>query len=245
MKKDYYDYDMAVRYVKAKKTSNVEEASKIQKEVYEQYSNLTKKMKWDLIKRLQKTCVSSENIYNLTSHYEYDVYPVLVNALDSIKLNRIPVKKDKNGKRTWKFYAAYWGYLMSYNRDFTHDIITRAKNEISIDDVSDDDSNHSFIEGKAAIRCEALKSQSPDKIYEDEITKKAFWKAVNNCLTKKFNKTQVNIWKARAEIADGKKKTIKDVCKEIHIELKDYYREMRGLKSIFKSELNACMNVAK
>lgn len=243
MKKDYYDYGMALRYRKAKRANDISAMSAIQKEVYDQYLNLTHKMKWDLIKRLQKTYLSSENIYELTKNYEYDIYPTLVHAMDSIKVTKIPKRVDKHGKRTWKFYAALWGYLMVYNRDFTKGVINRGKNEISLDNfaTSDDNQNSLSISNKAALYDETLHSKSPENIYDEMIDKKAFWTAVNNCLAKKFNKTQIKLWNMRSKIVEGEKMTISSICNKIHITPKEYKIEMTNLKNIFKNELNHCL----
>lgn len=242
MKKEsnFYDYGMAVEYTKAKKANDVNKIKELQHKTYNQYIGLAHKMKWDLVKRLQQTHFTSSQIYDITKSYESDVYCELVKAMDSIKLEKIPNKVDKQGKRTWSFYAAYWGYLMVYNRDTTHNLVKISKNEMNVDYSQTNDNtetNQFILKNKAALKYEDLETRSPEKLYEEKLERQAFWKAVDNCLNKKFTPTQVKIWNIRSTLDKEKRMTINDICKEINITPKEYHKEMKSLKETFRSEL--------
>lgn len=242
-KSNFYDYGMAVEYVNAKKANDVAKIKELQHTTYHQYMNLAHKMKWDLIKRLQQTHLTSSQIYDITESYEHDVYCELVKAMDSIRLEKIPNRTNKQGKRTWTFYAAYWGYLMTYNRDTVHHYIEVNKNEMSVDynQASSDnngDANQFLLKNKAALKSEECESRSPERIYEEKLEKQAFWSAVNNCLNKKFNPTQVKIWNIRSTLDKTNRKSIATICKEINISPREYHKEMKGIKETFKRELD-------
>ena len=49
--KNFYDYQMAVDYVKAKEQGDNKKIVELQHKTYNQYINLAHKMKWDLVKR--------------------------------------------------------------------------------------------------------------------------------------------------------------------------------------------------
>lgn len=246
--KNFYDYGMAVEYVNAKNSNNKSKMIELQQKTYNQYMELTHKMKWDLVRRLQQTFLTTEQIYDITEGYESDVYNELVKAMDSIKLEKIPNKTNKDGKRTWTFYAAYWGYLMTYNRDSTKYWIEKSKNELSVDysqansDENIDEASQYITKNKAALKVDENTVNSPEKIYEDNLDKRIFWDAVNNCLTKRFNATQVNIWKTRAALVDSKRESVASICNKLKITPKEYHKEMRGIKEIFDKEIKTLSN---
>ena len=53
--KDFYDYQMAVDYVTAKEKGDTKRVVELQHQTYNQYIDLAHKMKWDLVRRLEKT----------------------------------------------------------------------------------------------------------------------------------------------------------------------------------------------
>lgn len=244
--KNFYDYGMAKEYVNAKNSGNTEKMIELQRKTYLQYIDLAHKMKWDYVKRLQKTYLTSDQIYDITEGYEEDVYGELVKAMNSIKLEKIPAKVDKNGKRTWSFYAAYWGYLMTYNRDQTNAWVKKSMNEVAVDyDQSSGDSCNEgdavqfLARNQAAIKMDELTTSSPEKVYFKSQQKKAFWAAVDACLNKRFNTTQVRIWNTRAAFADsGKRESVAQICSKLNISPKEYHCEMHSMKAIFDEELN-------
>lgn len=251
-KNDFYDYQMAVDYVTAKEKGDKATMIKLQQETYNQYINLAHKMKWDLVKRLEKTHLTTEQIFDITDSYESDIYSELVKAMDSIKIEKIPAKTNSQGKRTWTFYAAYWGYLMTYNRDFTKKLIEQVKNETLTDynqpgggsgGDHNGDANNYLNQNKAALVVDELVASSPEKIYEEQNEKKIFWKAVDNCLNKRFNATQVKIWNTRAKFVDEKHKSVATICKDLDISPKEYHREMRAIKELFDTEIKNLSNV--
>lgn len=248
--KNFYDFGMAAEYVNAVKNSDTAKAVEIRNKFYSQYMELAHKMKWDLVKRLQKTYLTTDQIYDITEGYESDIYSELVKAMDSIKLEKIPNKVDKNGKRTWTFYAAYWGYLMTYNRDTTKYWIEKSQNEMSVDyDQSSGESGNQgdatqfLAKNKAAMKMEEIETQSPEKLYEEQTQKKVFWQAVDNCLNKRFNATQVKIWNVRASFTDSKKESVAAICEKLKISPKEYHREMRGIKEIFDNEVKTLSDI--
>lgn len=248
--KNFYDYGMAVEYVTAKNNGDKEKMIELQQKTYTQYMELAHKMKWDFVKRLQKTYLTTDQIYDITEGYESDIYGELVKAMDSIKLEKIPNKVDKNGKRTWTFYAAYWGYLMTYNRDETKRWIEKSQNEMSVDydqssgeNGSQGDATQFLAKNKAAMKMEEIETQSPEKLYEEQTQKKVFWQAVDNCLTKRFNATQVKIWNVRASFTDSKKESVAAICEKLKISPKEYHREMRGIKEIFDNEVKTLSDI--
>ncbi len=244
--KNFYDYGMAEEYVNAKSRGDTAKMVELQRKTYNQYLDLTHKMKWNFVKRLQKTYLTTDQINDIAEGYEGDVYGELIKAMNGIKLEKIPKKVDKNGKRTWTFYAAYWGYLMAYNRDQTKAWIEKSKNEMTID--YDQDSGESGNSGdavqflarnQAAIKADELTTSSPEKTYFESQQKKAFWSAVDTCLNKRFNATQVRIWNTRAAFVDsGKKESVAQICSKLNITPKEYHREMNSMKAIFDEELN-------
>ena len=248
--KDFYDYQMAVDYVTAKEKGDTKRVVELQHQTYNQYMDLAHKMKWDLVHRLEKTYFTTDQIFDITESYETDVYSELIKAMDSIKLEKIPAKTNKQGKRTWTFYAAYWGYLMTYNRDRTKQLIEQSKNEMLTDynqasgnSDMQGDTNAFLTQNKAALLVDELTTNSPEKVYEEQTEKKIFWTAVNNCLTKRFNATQVKIWNARAKFSEGKRESVTTICKNLEISPKDYHREMRGIKEIFDNEIKTLSNI--
>ena len=249
--KDFYDYQMAVDYVTAKEKGDKKKIVELQHKTYNQYINLAHKMKWDLVKRLEKTYLTTEQIFDITDSYESDIYSELVKAMDSIKIEKIPAKTNSQGKRTWTFYAAYWGYLMTYNRDFTKKLIEQVKNETLTDynqpgggsSEHNGDANNYLNQNKAALIVDELVASSPEKIYEEQNEKKIFWKAVDNCLNKRFNATQVKIWNTRAKFVDEKHKSVATICKDLNISPKEYHREMRATKELFDTEIKNLSNV--
>ncbi len=247
--KNFYDFGVAEDYCKAREQGNEKEMRDIEHAFYHQYINLAHKMKWDLIKRLQKTYLTTEQIYDIADGYENDVYTECVKAVQGIKLEKIPAKVNKEGKRTWTFYAAYWGYLMTYNRDLTKYWIEKSQNEMSVDydQHSGDNGNQSdatqfLVKNKAAMKMEEIESASPEKIYIEKQEKSNFWRAVDNCLNKKFNATQVKIWNTRASFTDSKKESVVAICRKLDITPKEYHKEMRGIKEIFNNELKELEN---
>ena len=195
--------------------------------------------------------MTTEQIFDITDSYESDVYSELVKAMDSIKLEKIPTRTNSQGKRTWTFYAAYWGYLMTYNRDFTKKLIEQVKNETLTDynqtghgpGGHNGDADNYLTQNKAALIVDELVASSPEKIYEEQNEKKIFWKAVDNCLNKRFNATQVKIWNTRAKFVDEKHKSVATICKDLNITPKEYHREMRAIKELFDTEIKNLSNV--
>ena len=139
---------------------------------------------------------------------------------------------------------------MTYNRDRTKRLIEQSKNEMLTDysqssgkNDMQGDTNAYLTQNKAALLVDELTTNSPEKVYEEQTEKKIFWTAVNNCLTKRFNATQVKIWNARAKFSEGKRESVTTLCKNLQISPKDYHREMRGIKEIFDNEIKTLSNI--
>lgn len=240
MNKNFYCYGFFDAYTQAKAAGNKQQCIQMEHQCYEQFMDVAHKMKWNLIKRLQKTSASAETIYEMTSNYEQDVYPELIKAMNCVKMDAIPKRKNKEGKYTWNFYAAYWGYLSTYNRDVVAHYIKRNTTELSTDFSSGDgqsnvDASDFMKATKASLISDELQSQSPEKTYIEEQEKKAFWKAVDTCVNKRFTSTQAAIWNLKKDAT--KRLTSKDVCSSLHITPKVYSQEMRAMKDIFNKEL--------
>lgn len=238
MTKDFYCYGFFKEYIEAKQNNDIKKCADMQFQCYNQFMGLAHKMKWDLVKRLQKTACSPEVIYEMTSNYENDIYPELIKAMDCVKIEKIPKKKNKKGEYTWNFYAAYWGYLSVYNRDTVAHYIKKNKNEFTTDfrlDVNSEDSNVYIINNAAQLH-----SKSPETLLEEKIYRNAFWKAVDSCMNSKFNSIQKSIWnlKERTET----RLTTKDICNQLNITPKVYNKEMKSMKEVFKYELSKYEN---
>lgn len=239
--KNFYCYGFFDAYTQAKKAGNKAACVKMEHQCYEQFMDVAHKMKWDLVKRLQKTSASAEVTYEMTSNYEQDVYPELIKAMNCVKMDAIPNKKNKEGKYTWNFYAAYWGYLATYNRDMVSHYIKRSVNEMQTDfstrdNKTGDDSFDFTKASKAALISEELQSQSPEKAFIENEDKKAFWKAVDSCVNKKFTPTQAAIWNLHKNAT--RRVTSKEICSKLNISPTVYRREMRGIKETFNKELH-------
>ena len=240
--KDFYCYGFFEDYVNAKKANDTEKCIKMEHQCYEQFMDVAHKMKWDLVKRLQKTACSPETIYAMTNNYEKDVYPELIKAMNCVKLDKIPKKKNKKGEYSWNFYAAYWGYLATYNRDVVGHYVKQCKNEIltdfktEVDAGTGDIGSENFMAAKvAAMQMEQLQSKSPEHLLEEKLHKKAFWKAVDSCMNEKFNSTQKAIWNLKKD--SETRLSSKDVCSKLNITSSAYNREMKSMKEMFNSEL--------
>lgn len=239
--KDFYCYGFFKDYVDAKNANDRDKCVAMEHQCYEQFMDVAHKMKWDLVKRLQKTACSPETVYAMTNNYEKDIYPELIKAMNCVKLDKIPQKKNKKGEYTWNFYAAYWGYLATYNRDVVGHYVKQCKNEILTDFKTECETDGSmihqdiFASKAAALQMEQLQSKSPENLYEEKLHKDAFWKAVDSCMNNKFNSTQKAIWNLKKD--SEVKLSSKDVCKELNITAGTYNREMRSMKETFKSEL--------
>lgn len=237
--KNFYDYGFFKEYTEAKAANNATKVIQMQHRCYDQYMELAHKMKWDLVKRLQKTYAVQDDINEMTANYEHDVYPELIKAMDCINMNSIPNKTKKNGQNAWQFYYAYWGYLSTYNRDTVAHYIKCSQNEMNTDfqvDCKDDKTTSLSVANKAALNSENLQTQSPEKLYEQKCEKAAFWKAVETCENKYFTPIQKEIWNIKKNT--DKKFTSKDICSKLNISPAIYNKEMKTIKSIFASELS-------
>lgn len=239
MKNDFYDYGMAEKYDEAVRNNDEAQIVKIEHEFYEQYKPLVIKMRKELEKRLNKTYVNRDRISKLLAEYEFDAYEQVTRAVRNINIAKIPKKTDKNGKRTWKFYAPCWGYLMSYNRDITREAINASKNErlTSFISSNDDESKaaQSCLQNEASLKSEDMQAESPEKIYIAKAEKDAFWSAVDVCLNKKFNDIQVKIWNEKKEKAD--KASMASMSRQFGLSIKRIKEETASMKDIFYKEL--------
>lgn len=237
--KKFYDFEKAVEYDSARMSNNKVKMTSIENEFYMQYKPLVIKMRSDLEKRLNKTFVSRNRISELLSEYEFDAYEQVVRAVQGINISKIPNKADKNGRRTWSFYAPCWGYLMSFNRDLTRAEINNSKNERTLsfetDNNDDTKASQSCLLNEASLKAAQLQTESPEKAYIAKAEKDAFWKTVDICLNKKFNDIQVKIWNKKSEKAD--KASVCALSRELHIPMKRIKEEMTSMKSIFYKEL--------
>ena len=125
----------------------------------------------------------------------------------------------------------------SYNEMLTDYSKSNGKNDMQ------GDTNAYLTQNKAALLVDELTTNSPEKVFEEQTEKKIFWTAVNNCLTKRFNATQVKIWNTRAKLSEGKRESVATICKNLKISPKDYHREMRGIKEIFDNEIETLSNI--
>lgn len=239
-----YCYGFFKEYISAKRKKDIEKCTEMEHQCYNQYINLAHKMKWDLIKRLQKTSATQDTILELTSNYESDIYPELIKAMNGVKLNKIPNKKNKKGEYTWNFYAAYWGYLMTFNRDVVSHYIKRNQKESLTDFqiTKEEDSNDFITASKASINNEMIYEQSPDKIYEKKLDKKAFWNTVDICLSKKFTPIQKRIWKLKNK---PNKISVKDICTKLNISPCVYNKNLKEMKESFNTELKKQTDIVR
>lgn len=236
--KNFYDYGFFKEYAEAKAANNNAKVIQMQHKCYNQYLELAHKKKWDLVKRLQKTYATQDDISEMTSNYEQDIYPELIKAMDNINLNVVPNKTKKNGQQAWTFYFPYWGYLSTYNRDVVAHYIKQRKNELNTDfQIANEDNKVADlrISNKAALSLESLQTQSPEKLYEQKCEKDAFWKAVETCEKKYFTPIQKEIWDIKK--TSDKKVSSKVICSKLNISLASYNKELKAIKSIFAKEL--------
>lgn len=238
--KNFYDYGFFEEYTKAKACGDTKKCVEMQHKCYDQFLDVAHKMKWNLVKRLQKTYATPEEIFDMTSDYEHTVYPELVKAMDCIRMEAIPKKKKKNGQYAWNFYAAYWGYLSTYNRDTVAHYIKKAQNEVNTDfqiagNIDDSASSNLAVSNEAALISEKFQSQSPEKLYEQKCERKAFWKAVDTCVNKRFSSIQKEIWNLKKD--SEKRISSKEVCLKLNITQAIYNREMKAIKETFSKEL--------
>lgn len=236
--KNFYDYGFFKEYTEAKAANDTTKVIQMQHRCYDQYMELAHKMKWDLVKRLQKTYAIQDDINEMTANYEHDVYPELIKAMNCINMNSIPNKTKKNGQNAWQFYYAYWGYLSTYNRDTVSHYIKLHQNEMNTDfqvDCKEDKTTSLSVANKAALSSESLQTQSPEKLYEQKCEKNSFWKAVEICEKKYFTPIQKEIWNIKKNT--DKKFSSKDICSKLNISPAVYNKEMKAIKSVFAGEL--------
>lgn len=239
MKNDFYDYGMAEKYDEAVKNNDKAQIAKIEHAFYTQYKPLIIKMRKNLERRLNKTYVNKDRISELLDEYEFDAYEQVVKAVRNINIAKIPERTDKNGKRTWKFYAPCWGYLMVYNRDTTREAIKAGKNERLTGFISSSDdeneASQSCLQNEASLKKEDTQTESPEKAYIAKAEKDAFWKAVDVCLSRKFNDIQVKIWNERKDKAN--KASMASMSRQFGLPIKRIKEEMTSMKDIFYKEL--------
>lgn len=188
-------------------------------EIFARYTPLIRKQMGILHKKL-----SDMNIYSVdTDDYLGMVYEKpFMNAVNSIKLEKIPKEKQK----TWKFYVCINGYLMSFNRDLIHHALKDINNTTNVDykfSSDEEDTNLLDLNMKA--------SPSADEVFEENMERMIIRNAINNSYTR-YNDIQKQIFE---DLQRGEKiKTIRD---KLNLNPKSYKTYFNNMKEIMNSEI--------
>lgn len=207
MKTAKTDFDLLKEY-----HENKDSKKKVLEEILKRYeSTVTRRWK-DLNNRLSK-CTRN---YVDKSTYFVDTFETISHAWNKVEISRIPEAK----RPTWKFYICLDGYLRSFNRDWVHAQIKKAKNERSMYTAGKDgdEMNILDINGKATemdLNLMALK----DKISQVE---------------KSFTPLQQKIFKYKFFSKDK----VDNICATLNISHKEYGKQINIIKKTLRTELN-------
>jgi hypothetical protein len=215
------DY-VLVKTIKRGRSEERIKAAKLQ--LWNKYALLTKKMKFKLIR------IARDNGFHMSEwieNYEQEAFELLMHVVDTIRLD---AKDGENNcehlKEQWIIYQAYWGNLMSMNRNWVGDYIERNKNETAIYGSGKDgeESQVTNLDRSTSRHYHAVEEEMIAS-NERQIVRDS-WTLVENRMTPR-QKRIVQM------LQDGKTRAF--VKKTIGLSQKGFQEEIEGLKRNFSA----------
>jgi hypothetical protein len=224
-KSESLDY-VLVKTIRRSKDQELVKAARLQ--LWEKYALLTKKLKFKLIR------IARDNGFHMgewIEDYNQAAYERLMRVVETIRLD------DKDGPNNcyhlrgeWIIYQAYWGNLMSMNRDMIGAYIERSKSETAIYGMmkGGEESQVTNLDRDVSHKFHALEDEMIDsderKLFIDS------WKLTEKRMSPRQREmsTMLRSGKSRAEV----KKTL-------GLSQKGFSEEIEGIKRNFSAIIQA------
>lgn len=174
------------------------------------------------------------NVHVDTSCYLSDIYETFLNAVKSIKLERIrTLPKNEcteedarvTHKNKWLFYSCLDGYLKSKNRDILFAAFNSLNKEVSFSRYEDPSSKKNFAE---IVISKSQTSNDPIEQLEIKFEEEIVNNAVKNAV-RKMTEVQRRIWKVKTYDPDMKLLAASKAAGVTRNQMRDSLIEMENL----------------
>lgn len=208
------DREVVQRIKEGKDTENQKYLKQV---LYTRYEKFVHKHWHKLYKQLNASMYLSQ----LKDEFYSDSYLTFSNALDAVKTEKI--LNDK-----WRFLGYYGFYLSNQRKNYAKKVLRKYKSEVSLEVPDENGENTVYLsdlteDGKAP--------SAEDTVIEQDF-KERFWKALQECKEKDWDKTCNTLFDLKSQGL-----AVKKICEKLDISSWKYSKLLEGMRQQLSNRL--------